>query len=144
MKKMILSTLVLAVIAAAPVHAINAKYREQLERSGCTQMNAGSTCDINKTPAQNAAAEKKSKDFTKFKGTYSVFAANGQRLGNRVIVVKPREVRYKGQLVELPRVINGVLLFSVDLTQYSIAGTRGSELGTWLDDRTNTGGTIGH
>ncbi|AUU83811.1 hypothetical protein C2U54_07180 [Leclercia sp. LSNIH1] len=107
-------------------------------------MNAGSTCDINKTPAQNAAAEKKSKDFTKFKGTYSVFAANGQRLGNRVIVVKPREVRYKGQLVELPRVINGVLLFSVDLTQYSIAGTRGSELGTWLDDRTNTGGTIGH
>lgn len=143
MKKLMIA-LTLATVAAAPAHAISAKYREQLERSGCNEMNAGSTCDIHKTPAQNAAAEKKSQDFTKFKGTYSVFAANGQRLGNRVIVVEPHEVRYDGHLAERPRVINGILLFSVDLAQYSITGTRGSELGTWLDDRTNTGGTIGH
>lgn len=34
-------------------NAINANYRAQLERSGCTEMNAGITCDIHKTKAQN-------------------------------------------------------------------------------------------
>ena len=39
-----------------PVHAINAHYRAQLERSGCTQMSAGDgSCDISKTKAENAA-----------------------------------------------------------------------------------------
>ncbi len=45
-----------ALVAAAPAHAISAKYREQLERSGCTQMTDGTTCDIHKTKAENAAA----------------------------------------------------------------------------------------
>ncbi|HAW0906427.1 TPA: hypothetical protein L1197_003351 [Escherichia coli] len=55
MRKTIIATLALTTIAATPAHAISAKYREQLERSGCTQMNAGTTCDIHKSKAQNAA-----------------------------------------------------------------------------------------
>lgn len=55
MKKIMFSALAFAVVAAAPAHAINAKYREQLIRSGCTQVTEGVTCDINKTKAQNAA-----------------------------------------------------------------------------------------
>lgn len=50
-----LSALAFAIVAAAPAHAINAKYREQLIRSGCTQATEGITCDITKTKAQNAA-----------------------------------------------------------------------------------------
>ena len=54
MKKIMISALALAALAAMPAQAINAKYREQLERSGCNEMNAGVTCDIHKTKAQNA------------------------------------------------------------------------------------------
>ena len=54
MKKILVSVLALTALAAMPAQAINAKYREQLERSGCTEMTAGVSCDINKTKAQNA------------------------------------------------------------------------------------------
>ncbi|MFT2603542.1 hypothetical protein ACMWQW_27040, partial [Escherichia coli] len=50
-KTWLFTTLTLALVAAAPAHAISAKYREQLERSGCTQMTDGITCDIHKTKA---------------------------------------------------------------------------------------------
>lgn len=59
MKKIMMSVLTLATIAAAPAQAINAKYREQLIRSGCTEMNAGISCDIHKTKAQNARPSSK-------------------------------------------------------------------------------------
>lgn len=49
MKKIMVSVLALTALAAMPAQAINAKYREQLERSGCTEMTAGVSCDINKT-----------------------------------------------------------------------------------------------
>lgn len=55
-KTWLFTTLTLALVAAAPAHAISAKYREQLERPGCTQMTDGNTCDIHKTKAENAAA----------------------------------------------------------------------------------------
>lgn len=55
-KTWLFTTLTLALVAAAPAHAISAKYREQLERLGCTQMTDGTTCDIHKTKAENAAA----------------------------------------------------------------------------------------
>ncbi|HFV9214619.1 TPA: hypothetical protein ACIAHZ_003993 [Enterobacter roggenkampii] len=59
MKKLILSTVALAILATAPAHAINAKYRAQLERSGCTQVTeADGTCDIHKTKAENAKTAK--------------------------------------------------------------------------------------
>lgn len=59
MKKLILTTVALAILAASPAHAINAKYRAQLERSGCTQVTAGDgTCDIHKTKEENAKTAK--------------------------------------------------------------------------------------
>lgn len=42
-----------------PSYAINAHYRDQLVRSGCTQVTDGnSTCDIHKTKAQNEKAQR--------------------------------------------------------------------------------------
>ncbi|WP_435343436.1 hypothetical protein [Enterobacter roggenkampii] len=59
MKKLILTAVALAILAASPAHAINAKYRAQLERSGCTQVTeADGTCDIHKTKAENAKTAK--------------------------------------------------------------------------------------
>lgn len=46
----------LIVLVQSPAHAINAKYAQQLERSGCTQASELQGCDINKTRAENAKA----------------------------------------------------------------------------------------
>lgn len=48
--------LTLTLLGSAQVHAINAKYAEQLERSGCTQVTEAQGCDIHKTKAENAKA----------------------------------------------------------------------------------------
>lgn len=49
-------------LATSPAHAISAKYRQQLERSGCTEMSdADGSCDIHKTKAQNTKASSGSK-----------------------------------------------------------------------------------
>ena len=58
MKKVMMFVISTTVLAGcvSPAHAINAHYRAQLERSGCTQMSAGDgSCDISKTKAENAA-----------------------------------------------------------------------------------------
>lgn len=55
MKKLMM-IVICATLAATPAHAINAHYRAQLERSGCTQISDGDgSCDITKTKAENAA-----------------------------------------------------------------------------------------
>lgn len=46
----------LTLLGIAPAHAINAKYAQQLERSGCTQVTEAQGCDIHKTKAENAKA----------------------------------------------------------------------------------------
>ncbi|MBP0601613.1 hypothetical protein J8I01_03635 [Aeromonas sanarellii] len=46
--------LTLSLLGSAQVQAINAKYAEQLERSGCTQVTEAQGCDIHKSKAENA------------------------------------------------------------------------------------------
>ncbi|HHQ6627531.1 TPA: hypothetical protein ACSTL5_004061, partial [Serratia fonticola] len=48
--------LTLTLLGIAPAHAINAKFAQQLERSGCTQVTEAQGCDIHKTKAENAKA----------------------------------------------------------------------------------------
>ena len=48
--------LIIALLAQSPAHAINAKYRQQLERSGCTQVSDAQGCDITKSRKENAKA----------------------------------------------------------------------------------------
>lgn len=54
MKKLIISALAFALISSAPAYAINAEYRAQLEKSGCTEVSTTHGCDIHKTKVQNA------------------------------------------------------------------------------------------
>ena len=56
MYKIILPALAILVIAQSPAHAINDKYRKQLEQSGCTQVSELEGCDIHKSKAENAKA----------------------------------------------------------------------------------------
>ena len=56
MKKELIIAVAAALLASAPAHAISAKYRQQLERSGCTEVSEAQGCDITKTKAQNAKA----------------------------------------------------------------------------------------
>lgn len=46
-------------IVPPKAHAISEGYRNQLIKSGCTQMTDGNGCDIHKTKAQNMAEEKR-------------------------------------------------------------------------------------
>ena len=58
MKKLVMLVISTAVLAGcvSPAHAINAHYRAQLERSGCTQISAGDgSSDISTTKAETAA-----------------------------------------------------------------------------------------
>lgn len=52
-KKIILLIGLTTMAALSPAHAISEKYRQQLERSGCTQITDGNGCDITKTKAEN-------------------------------------------------------------------------------------------
>ncbi|MGL4475466.1 MAG: hypothetical protein ACRCT7_13595 [Shewanella sp.] len=52
----LISMLVITGLSSFSADAINDKYRQQLERSGCTQVSEMQGCDLNKTQAENAKA----------------------------------------------------------------------------------------
>ncbi len=100
MKKIMLSALAFAVVASAPAHAINAKYREQLIRSGCTQMTEGVTCDINKTKAQNAANAGKPLAKTVPKPATTANTKYGQIVGEAETILGMKTIAAEQYLVE--------------------------------------------
>lgn len=96
MKKILISALALAAFAAMPAHAINAKYREQLERSGCTEMNAGISCDIHKTKAQNAKQAPKTAEKPKLTASQQY----GQIVGEAETILGMKGILAEEFLVE--------------------------------------------
>ncbi|GAA0783143.1 MULTISPECIES: hypothetical protein [Pseudomonadati] len=56
MKNKLIIAVCLAALSSTSAYAINAKYREQLIRSGCTQVSERQGCDITKSKAENAKA----------------------------------------------------------------------------------------
>lgn len=136
MKKLIISALALAAIATAPAHAINAKYREQLIRSGCTTENAGTTCDIHKTKAQNAAAAKKG-GFAAFAGKYDVLDASGKKIS--VVTVTATSVKIDGRLVEEPKLNGSTLIFHVQAAYFTLVN---NQFGNWVNTAQSQNGSI--
>lgn len=100
MKKRLIALMSAAAIIAAPAHAIDAKYRAKLERSGCTQLTeADGSCDIHKSKAQNQAAHPQSQvDVTPYIGTWQMFDASGQRLLK--LVVRKKDYLFDGKPIE--------------------------------------------
>lgn len=66
--------LLLSAFAALPAHAISEHYRQQLERSGCTQVTESEgICDIHKTRGQNqAASEAKARTMATQTGAFDL------------------------------------------------------------------------
>ena len=56
MKKNLIVAIGITLMVNNSAHAINANYRKQLERSGCTQVTEAQGCDITKTKEENAKA----------------------------------------------------------------------------------------
>ena len=56
MKNKLIIAVSIAALSSTSAHAINAKYREQLLRSGCTQVSEAQGCDITKSKEENAKA----------------------------------------------------------------------------------------
>lgn len=96
MNKILISAFALAALAAMPAHAINAKYREQLERSGCTEMTAGVSCDIHKTKAQNAKQASKSAEKPKLTARQQY----GQIVGEAETILGMKGILAEEYLVE--------------------------------------------
>lgn len=81
MKHRRLAALVIAALASTSAQAIDAKYRKQLERSGCTQVSEAQGCDITKTRAENAKAGFGSAAADAHGGINSTYAQQLERSG---------------------------------------------------------------
>lgn len=146
MKKALITAVALAIVAAAPAHAISSKYRAQLERSGCTQVSEAQGCNINHTKAQNAAAgfgetpKQSAPDYgiSAYVGNYGVFAGNGQRL-EQLIIRKNGSVTLNGKEITVTTEPNW-LTFQDGSNVYTLYR---NHKGEWRNTNSGNGGTIG-
>ncbi|MCS6039260.1 hypothetical protein LNP20_15460 [Klebsiella pneumoniae subsp. pneumoniae] len=100
-------------------HAISAKYREQLERSGCTQMTDGITCDIHKTKAEKPPPRSRpTAAFGPWVGTWYVYTEYGDKIDE--ITVTAKTVKTRGHLVEAAKASQGKLTFRVKSSAFTL------------------------
>ena len=125
-------------VVVTPAHAINAHYRAQLERSGCTQISAGDgSCDISKTKAENAAQHEPttsvhdplreasfSSDTVNATLSNGFFSAtvNGKKASVKRLNANFYEIRGNGFVISLSLDENGI-------TDASLNKTKGREHG---------------
>ncbi|EHO9417870.1 hypothetical protein KNC47_003809 [Salmonella enterica] len=129
-KILMISALALVAIAASPAHAISEKYRQQLERSGCTQVTDGNGCDIHKTKAQNQAAAYKAPakeaptldkvDYSPYVGKWHITNEQGQALND--LVITRSGVTFGGDHVQLTtqHIADGALFISFNGLNFSL------------------------
>ena len=136
----------LTLLGMAPAHAINAKYAQQLERSGCTQVSELSGCDINKPQAENAAAgfgdAPAATSASPYAGNWvATFPETGATVatiridGKDQVWVNDKQVKAKKS--------DGALVFKEGMVIYRIQGDRRlkGEDG-WVDNDAGTKGPI--
>ena len=140
----------LALLMAASAHAIDAKYAEQLERSGCTQLSELQGCDIRKTREENAragfvsdapAVPGASTSTTPYAGNWVAKGSGGATVATIRIDAKER-VRVDGKPVKAWR-SDGALVFKQGFITYTIQGDRrlkGEDY--WIDADAKSRGSI--
>ena len=128
-------TLAIAIVALlsanTSAYAINAKYRQQLERSGCTQASEAQGCDITKTKEENAKAgfdtgtpveKAKTSNQTPYAGQWVAVGPTGGTVATIRIDAKER-VWVNGKPVKAKR-SDGALVFHQGVITYTIQGDR--------------------
>lgn len=144
----------IAIAAVLSVHtsayAINAKYRQQLERSGCTQASEAQGCDITKTKEENAKAgfdtgapveKAKTSNQTPYAGQWVARSTTGAAVAT-IRIDNKEHVWVNGKKVKAKR-SDGALVFRDGTITYTIQGDRrlkGED--AWIDSDAGTKGLI--
>ncbi len=131
MKKKLAIAIVMILSAHTSAYAINAQYRQQLERSGCTQASEAQGCDITKTKEENAKAvfdtgtpveKAKTSNQTPYAGQWVAIGPTGGTVATIRIDAKER-VWVNGKPVKAKRT-DGTLVFHQGVITYTIQGDR--------------------
>jgi hypothetical protein len=147
-------TLAIAIVALLWVntsaYAISAKYRQQLERSGCTQASEAQGCDITKTKEENAKAgfdtgapdeKAKTSNQTPYAGLWVARSTTGATVAT-IRIDNKEHVWVNGKKVKAKR-SDGALVFRDGTITYTIQGDRrlkGEDV--WVDSDAGTKGLI--
>lgn len=140
-----------ALLSQSGAFALNAKYREQLVRSGCTQVSEAQGCDITKTRAENAkagfvsgapaASAPAAKPASPYAGQWVAQSDAGATVATIRIDATER-VWVNGQPVKARR-SDGSLMFKTGKIMFQIQGDRrlkGED--RWTDHDAGTSGAI--
>ncbi|MFQ2769479.1 hypothetical protein ACK3Y4_01805 [Aeromonas caviae] len=138
--------LTLTLLGSAQVHAINHKYAEQLERSGCTQVTEAQGCDIHKSKAENAkagfGAAPAAASASPYAGNWvATFPETGATVAN--IRIDDKDQVWVNDKQVSARKSDGALVFKEGMVIYTIQGDRRlkGEDG-WVDNDAGTKGPI--
>ena len=125
----------LIALVQIPAHAINAKYAQQLERSGCTQASELQGCDIHKSRAENAKAgfvadapakpsgnQNGDRGKTPYAGQWKAVGPTGGTVATIRVDAKER-VWVNGKKVNAKR-SDGALVFRDGTITYTLQGDR--------------------
>ncbi|MCP2233043.1 MULTISPECIES: hypothetical protein [Erwinia] len=145
-KKAVLAALAITVFIQSPAHAISEKYRQQLERSGCTQQSELQGCDIHKSKQQNARAGFSDKTMqgaanglTAFAGNYIASQKNGGKVAE--IHIEGDSVYVDGKEVADVNHVGDVLTFQQDDTVYTLyLNNKGNN--SWKNSDSETSGPV--
>lgn len=151
MKKKIALTSLIALIAQTPAYAINAKYRQQLERSGCTQVSEAQGCDIHKSKAENAKAgfggdaapapADAASSSTPYAGQWVAKNSEGKTVAT-IRIDKNEHVWVNGKRVNAKR-SDGALVFKDKKVTFTIQGDRRlKNEDSWTDSDAGSKGPI--
>ena len=149
MKKKLIIAAGVALLAQTSAHAIDAKYRQQLERSGCTQVSEAQGCDITKTKQENAKAgfvseasadTGRAANQTPYAGQWVAKATSGTVASIRID--SKEHVWVNGKKVNAKR-SDGALVFRDGKITYTIQGDRRlKNEDVWFDSDAGTRGAI--
>lgn len=150
MKKTFIIAIGVACLTSTSAHAINEKYRQQLERSGCTQVSELEGCDIHKTKEENAKAgfvsettteKEPGSSETPYAGQWVAKATSGATVAT-IRIDNKEQVWVNGEPVKAKR-SDGALVFKVGSIVYTIQGDRRlKNEDAWTDFDAGTTGSI--
>jgi len=143
MKKKMILVVGTLLLANTPAHAIDAKYRAKLERSGCTQMSEMQGCDINKTKAENAKAGfgTEAANQSPYAGNWVAVGPGGGIVGE-IHIDNKEHVKVNGKSVKAKR-SDGALVFKQGFITYTIQGDRrAKDEDYWYSSDAGTKGPI--
>ena len=146
MRKPILVIAGMILLAQSSAYGMNDKYRQKLERSGCTQVSEMQGCDINKTREENAkagfgsTAEKPHGDQAGHHHGHWVAKSDSGATVATIKVEKHDKVLVNDKPVKAKR-ISGVLHFQQGMITYTLNDKNKGE-SFWMDTDAGTKGQI--